>query len=319
VSPPLVLTLTLPAVSDETVDCTSTLSADATHWTVTESLTPPVWGVGTWTLAGSTHVHTTAVSGALTLYAWAYSAAGGVSVTPVSASTTVYTLPWAVPGCLFYRAVPPYGAVVGANPVTRLDDVVPVSAYPAGKTGPYHATSASGIQLLNGELNGSGTLTGSAAEFLALIGVTNDDDWALLYVQKQTSYPGGVSGPRCTSSSGEIRSIVQATQVQTYCSDGSGLPYHALNQGNALTTTDYHAYLYTYTGGKISLYTESGTVFADSTLHLDAQTFLTETWPLAGSQALEQAFWVRGDLSEAERLEILSNVVVRYPDAFPLA
>src|SRR3972149_1977668 len=77
-SPPTALTLTLPAISDETVDCTATFSADAEKCTVVPHGDPaPVYGVGTWTNVGETHIHTTALSGAIELDAYGWSAAGG--------------------------------------------------------------------------------------------------------------------------------------------------------------------------------------------------------------------------------------------------
>jgi len=87
-SPPTILTFTLPAISDETVDCAVTAS-NATHFTVVaHGAAAPVWGVGVWTAVGETHVHTTALSGSIELDAYAYGP-GGVSVAPVAEGTTV--------------------------------------------------------------------------------------------------------------------------------------------------------------------------------------------------------------------------------------
>jgi hypothetical protein len=104
--PPTIDAFVLPELSDETVAVTTlTASADATHVLVTESALAPSVGDPGWLeypLASPPYVHTTALSGAITLYAWA-KGAGGVSVTPATASTDV-TCPDGWQGAAVFRA-----------------------------------------------------------------------------------------------------------------------------------------------------------------------------------------------------------------------
>jgi len=312
-SPPTALTLTLPAISDETVDCTATFSADAEKWTVVPHGDPaPVYGVGTWTNVGETHIHTTALSGAIELDAYGWSAAGGVSVTPATDSTIVAQSAWTVPGCLGYWGVAPWGVVAGSNPITQINDVQPAGSYPVSKTGPYHR-SVTNLTLSGGEIVGAGTANTTDAELVATFFTSDDAGFAFMYVGKETAYPGGLNGPLAVSLTGQARSIIQDGQVQTFATDASGLPYHSVNTSNAIDTSTHHVYLYVYYGGAISLYTELGTVIDSQQLHLNAMTGASDQWVLsAGSQVLELARWGRGDLSAAERLRIITGAANRH-------
>jgi hypothetical protein len=132
--PPTALTLTLPAISDETVDCTATFSADATEWTVVPHGDPaPVHGVGTWTPVGETHVHTTALSGTIELDAYGWSDAGGVSVTPATDSTAI------VAGLILVHDLEPGGYSATGELIDRIENRVGATKYCVA-TGSYRPT-----------------------------------------------------------------------------------------------------------------------------------------------------------------------------------
>jgi len=121
-------------LSDETVECTATLSADAEQWTVTESAAQPTHDE-TWTLAGQPRMHTTALSGAITLYAWAWSEAGGVSLVGVPWNLVV--IPGMTPVALEYGANAfetwPHGFLVGTVYANTTDVTDPEGTYTAEK------------------------------------------------------------------------------------------------------------------------------------------------------------------------------------------
>jgi len=305
--PPTVITFTVPAISDETVDCTATLSADAEEWTITESATQPEHGVG-WTAAGDPRTHTTAVSGALTLYAWAWSAAGGVSAAPASGETEVIPNPWLETDAPLILAwmTPPWGTLTSAGGLcSQIDDVQPADTYPTGKTAPFHGTASGDArprlvgQLLTNPLGdpvGQRRLRSTAAELVALINGTNTPITILMCSRKMVN-TGDVEG--FCARDGE-------TWLNTVRLHGNNTAliwsqrYHdptVKTWGQGTWSADWHVRASVFDGTNLRHWLETGGLVATTANVPDIATTLVE-WQFAGSEACELLVW-HGALSDA--------------------
>jgi len=324
-SPPTILTFTLPAISDETVDCTVTASVDATHFTVVaHGEVPPIWGVGVWTAVGETHVHTTVLSGAIELDAYGYGP-GGVSVAPVSASTEVFHWPYYLDNCYGCWPVAPYGTVstTGDPPrVTQLADTQPAESYPVGKTAAYPLTPAdAGFRpyLVDGWLHcDSPSLLGVSSDAAELLAMLSGDDTSIsaLVVQKINGANYAAAGlvANITDWQGGTPKILCAANVtgpvlSRYDSVGGGATLYGTNTD----VTVWHVAIYVFDGAAktLSCYTNQGTAMAPTVLDVAELALTRLHFFVDNSDAAELSLW-QGVLTPAQIVDQIESASIRW-------